>query len=174
MEIIIRSRENGWETERRMELPEDDGLVKSILRSVKRRTSPPQKAGGVTENKKEERSADAPPAQEQPQDPPASAAERTVFETGYKGFLILTCAECGRTYTVNAQEAVQETVCKACGHVTELMEMAAVEMRCPDCGRIWRYRTNSEQAEVTASCIKCGARMVSEWNSKFRRYVPRK
>ena len=46
MEIIIRSRENGWETERRMELPEDDGLVKSILRSVKRRVNPPQKAGG--------------------------------------------------------------------------------------------------------------------------------
>lgn len=46
MEIIIRSRENGWETERRMELPEDAGLVKSILRSVKRRVDPPKLAGG--------------------------------------------------------------------------------------------------------------------------------
>lgn len=46
MEIIIRSRENGWDTERRLELPEDDGLVKSILRSVKRRTNPPTNAGG--------------------------------------------------------------------------------------------------------------------------------
>ena len=44
MEIIIRSRENGWETERRMELPEDAGLVKSILRSVKRRVDPPKLA----------------------------------------------------------------------------------------------------------------------------------
>ena len=34
MEIIIRSRENGWETERRLELPEDAGLVKSILRTL--------------------------------------------------------------------------------------------------------------------------------------------
>lgn len=34
MEIIIRSRENGWETERRLELPEDVGLVKSILRTL--------------------------------------------------------------------------------------------------------------------------------------------
>lgn len=175
MEIIIRSRENGWETERRMELPEDDGLVKSILRSVKRRVNPPQKAGGgVTEIKKEERPAGAPPAQDQTQDPPAPAAERTVFETGYKGFLILTCAECGRTYTVNAREAVQETMCKACGHVTELTEMAAVEMCCPDCGKTWKYRTNSEQAEVTACCIQCGTQMVSEWNSKLRRYLPHK
>ena len=31
MEIIIRSRENGWETERRMELPEDAGLVLSLI-----------------------------------------------------------------------------------------------------------------------------------------------
>lgn len=46
MEIIIRSRENGWETERRIELPEDAGLVKSILRSVKRRVNPPKLAGG--------------------------------------------------------------------------------------------------------------------------------
>ena len=45
MEIIIRSRENGWETQRRLELPEDEGLVKSILRSVKKRTSPPAQAG---------------------------------------------------------------------------------------------------------------------------------
>ena len=44
--IVIRSRENGWETERRMELPEDDGLVKSILRSVKRLGNPPANAGG--------------------------------------------------------------------------------------------------------------------------------
>lgn len=46
MEIIIRSWENGWETERRLELPEDDGLVKSILRSVKRRVNPPLLGGG--------------------------------------------------------------------------------------------------------------------------------
>ena len=46
MLIIIKSWENGWETERRMELPEDDGLVKSILRSVKRRVNPPANAGG--------------------------------------------------------------------------------------------------------------------------------
>ena len=51
MEIIIRSRENGWETERRMELPEDAGLVKSILRSVKRRVDPPKLAGGGGDGK---------------------------------------------------------------------------------------------------------------------------
>lgn len=99
MEIIIRSRENGWETERRMELPEDAGLVKSILRSVKRRVDPPKLAGGVTENQAEEQPAaespDTVPEQLAPADPPAHV-ERITFETGYRGFLILTCEAAGR------------------------------------------------------------------------------
>lgn len=168
MEIIIKSRENGWETQRRLELPEDEGLVKSILRSVKKRTSPPAPEGG--EDK---------PKQPQPEKAPAADVHEdemeptaTVFETGHRGFLILSCAGCGKTYTVNAREPVHETVCNACGHVTELGEMAAVEMRCPECGRLWRYRTNSEEPEVTARCIGCGRKMTSCWDKKLRRYLP--
>lgn len=159
MEIIIRSRENGWETQRRLELPEDEGLVKSILRSVKKRTSPPAQADGTDKGQPQ---TDAHEAQPDP----------VVFETGYKGFLILACAGCGKTYTVNAREPVHETVCNACGHVTELGDMAAVEMRCPECGRLWRYRTNCEEPEVTARCIKCGREMTSCWDKKLRRYLP--
>lgn len=40
MKIIIKSIESGWDTERVVELPEDEGLVKAILRAVKRRTQP--------------------------------------------------------------------------------------------------------------------------------------
>ena len=36
MLIIIKSVEAGWETERQIELPENEGLVKAILRSVKK------------------------------------------------------------------------------------------------------------------------------------------
>lgn len=174
MEIIIRSRENGWETVRRMELPEDAGLVKSVLRSVKRRMDPPKLAGGVTEKPMEEKTTAA-----APQEPPARAeettpGERTTFETGYRGFMILTCKECGKSYTINAREPVTETTCKACGHVTELDRMAAVDMQCPSCGKTWRYKTNSEQADVSAHCVSCGELMISEWDRKLRRYVPQK
>ena len=164
MEIIIRSVENGWQTERRLELPEDDGLVKSILRSVKRRLNPPQTAG-LAENQEGKATALAKEA-------PAEV-ERTTFETGYRGFLILACEECGRTHTINAREPVKDTVCKTCGHVTELKELAAVEMCCPDCGKTWTYKTNSEQAEVKARCIQCGTPMESEWDGKTRRYLPK-
>ena len=107
-------------------------------------------------------------------DGPEDKLEPAVFKTGYTGFLILTCGECGKTYTVNAREPMQETTCRACGQVTELKEMAAVEMLCPACGKTWRYKTNSEQADVTARCIQCGELMVSEWDIKLRRYVPQK
>ena len=46
MLIYIKSGEAGWEVERQIELPDDEKLVRSILRSVKRRLDPPEAAGG--------------------------------------------------------------------------------------------------------------------------------
>lgn len=171
MEIIIRSRENGWETERRMELPEDDGLVKSILRSVKRRVNPPANAGGVIENQEPKETV----LQELPAAEDKGPAEdvRTVFETGARGFLLIRCASCGKEYSFNAKEPLEKSVCRACGSVTQLDELAVAELRCPACGRTWRYQTNSEEPEITCRCIKCGEEMTGRWNGKLRRYMPR-
>lgn len=46
MLIYIKSEEAGWETERQIELPDDEKLVRAILRSVKRHLEPPKTAGG--------------------------------------------------------------------------------------------------------------------------------
>lgn len=46
MTIYIKSKEKGWEVERRIDLPDDEKLVRSIMRSVKNHTSPPKAAGG--------------------------------------------------------------------------------------------------------------------------------
>lgn len=157
LRIVIESVERGWETVRRIELPEDEGLVKSILRSVKRRLEAPE----TKESTEPETVKPAP--------------EPVKFETGHKGFLILSCAGCGKTWTVNAREPVVEAACKVCGQVTQLPDvMAEVVIRCTGCGKEWRYRTNSEQAEVTARCIQCGALMASRWNSEMRKYLPHK
>ena len=170
VEIIIRSRENGWETERRMELPEDEGLVKSILRSVKRRVNPPANAGGVIEGQDPKEA----PLREPPEEDKLPAENvRTVFETGVRGFLLIRCAECGKEYTINAREPMSRSVCRSCGHETQLEELAVAELRCPACGRTWRYRTNSEEPEITCRCISCGEEMTGRWNGKLRRYLPR-
>ena len=101
----------------------------------------------------------------------APLMERTTFEAGYRGLLILDCKGCGAQYIINARRPTEESVCRACGHVTKLEELRPVEMRCPGCGNIWRYKTNSEQAEVTARCNQCGETMVARWNGKLRRYL---
>ena len=59
MTIYIKSEENGWEVERQIELPNDEKLVKSILRSVKRRATSPETAGGGI--KPERKPQEAPP-----------------------------------------------------------------------------------------------------------------
>ena len=172
MLIIIRSLENGWDTERRMELPEDDGLVKSILRSVKRRVNPPANAGGgVIEDQELKEVALQEPPEAKDKEPAEDV--RTVFETGVRGFLLIRCAGCGKEYTFNARESIRESVCRSCGHVTPLEDLAVAELRCRSCGKTWRYRTNSEEPEIACRCIGCGETMIGRWDKKLRRYLPR-
>ena len=97
---------------------------------------------------------------------------RTVFETGARGFLLIRCASCGKEYSFNAKEPMEKSVCRACGSVTQLDELAVAELRCPACGRTWRYRTNSEEPEIACRCIKCGEEMHARWHKKLRKYIP--
>ena len=60
MLIYIKSGEAGWETKRQIELPDDEKLVRAILRSVKRHLEPPKTAGGVLK-KRPRRSRPPPP-----------------------------------------------------------------------------------------------------------------
>ena len=171
MEIIIRSLENGWATERKLELPEDEGLVKSILRSVKRRVTPSAKAGRVIEEQEPEEERVLEALEEE--DRPEHSDAETVFDTGVRGFLLIRCISCGKEYAFHAREPMKSSVCRACGHETPLEELAIAELHCQGCGRTWKYRTNSEEPEITCRCINCGKEMTGRWNGKLRRYLPR-
>ena len=46
MTIYIKSEENGREVERQIDLPDDEKLVRSIMRSIKNRMASPKAAGG--------------------------------------------------------------------------------------------------------------------------------
>ena len=61
MLIYIKSGEAGWETERQIELPDDEKLVRAILRSVKRNLEPPKTAVGGVLKKRPRRSRPPPP-----------------------------------------------------------------------------------------------------------------
>ena len=99
MLIYIKSGEAGWEVERQIELPDDEKLVRSILRSVKRRLDPPKAAGGGIEEKAEP--SPAAPAQE---------TKEPEAEEGYRGFLLVKCQNCGKIYAYNARSETTESV----------------------------------------------------------------
>lgn len=156
MEIIIKSVENGWNTERVMELPEDEALVKAILRAVKRRNQTK--------------------APNQPPEPPPElprAVDGSDHGAGYKGFLLLECPGCGEVRAFNSKKPVTELVCRKCGQVTELEHLAVLEMACLGCGKTWGYRTNIEEPEIVSACVACGGEMSSRWDKDKHRYVPK-
>lgn len=157
MKIIIKSIESGWVTERVVELPEDEGLVKAILRAVKHRT--------------QTKEPDQPPTS-----PPelSEVVDRSDQGAGYKGFVLLECPSCGEVRAFNLKQPVTEFACRKCGQVTELKHLAVLEMACPSCGKTWGYRTNIEEPEIVHACIACGGEMTSRWDKERHRYVPGK
>lgn len=46
MQIYIKTGEAGWETERRIEVPDNEKLLGALLRCVKRHTALPAENGG--------------------------------------------------------------------------------------------------------------------------------
>nr|WP_326185396.1 hypothetical protein [uncultured Oscillibacter sp.] len=166
MLIHIMTTEKGWDTERHIEVPDNDKLLQALLRTVKRYENAPR--GGVTENQPP---AETPPAEE-PAPLPEPPAGMHFEEPGYRGFLLIRCEACGKVYAYNAREETQEFACRDCGHVTPLRDIAVAELRCPDCKKSWVYKTNLTDAEVFCGCIACGADMRSQWSTKLKRYAP--
>lgn len=164
MLIHIMTTEKGWDTERHIEVPDNDKLLQALLRTVKRYENA---GGGVAANQPP---AETPPADEAA---PLAAPAGTAFEEpSYRGFLLIRCEACGKVYAYNAREETREFTCRDCGHVTPLRDMTVAELHCPDCKKTWTYKTNLTDAEVFCRCIACGADMRSRWNAKLKRYAP--
>ena len=187
MEIIIRSQESGWDVGRRIELPDDEKLVRDILRRVKRHMAPPKEAGGMMDQtgQGEKEKPEDPTEGLTPEEPkkekhqelpeerrPLLEDARVVFETGVRGFLLIRCAGCGKERAFSAREPMNRSICRECGHETHLENLAAAELRCPACGKTWHYKTNSEEPEIACRCVICGEKMTGRWSKKLRRYIP--
>lgn len=163
MTIYIKSEENGWEVERQIDLPDDEKLVRSIMRSIKNRMASPKAAGGGIEPKAPE---DKPEEKRQPDVQEGGASE----EAGYRGFLMVKCEGCGKVHAFNAKTETTQFTCRECGHTTPLVSMAKILFECPRCGRHWTYQTNLEDAGVTNRCLECGTPMVAWWDKKLKKY----
>ena len=92
----------------------------------------------------------------------------------HKGFLIIRCEKCGRERAFRSRAGTAAHRCFECRWTNVLRDMAAVRMKCQNCGKEWTYKTNSTQAEVAACCVACGTEMTAVWSPTDRQYLPRK
>lgn len=204
MMIKIESVENGWAVERRIELEDDQKLVRALLRAVKRHREAADGetfpvTGRAAEPLEEGLSGDADgphydpapalPEHELLQGPGAplirrgdaalsspagegSAAPAQEGASGYKGFLLIACRDCGKVTAYNSRFETRAFTCRECASVTPLEGLAEAAMKCGACGAEWHYKTNCTGAEVYCRCVGCGAELRARWHKKLRKYVP--
>jgi|GEM_PF-6701578 len=81
----------------------------------------------------------------------------------YKGFLHLICDNCKKVIVINAKKPISEFTCHACGHTSQLENLAPVRLTC-ECGKKWRYQTNSYAELLEINCISCNSPIVAQLN----------
>lgn len=170
MYICIETDRDGWATRWETTVQDNEKLVRALLRTVKRYRA------------EEDGQPEAVPAAEPPEELPAAApseetpaeaaAEQKEPEQGYRGFLLLECGQCGKMRGFNARVPIAEQTCRSCGYVTVLKDMARADLYCPTCKKMWRYKTNTTNPEISWPCVTCGTVMYSKWDKQLSRYLP--
>lgn len=111
------------------------------------------------------------PAPEQPADQkPASRVERMFGKredwkagngrTPVKGFLHLTCPDCGNSFTTFLKTPKDVFYCRTCGGKIPLdfYRLRKFRAACHKCGdSATTYRTNSNDTTISVTCRNCGA-----------------
>lgn len=103
---------------------------------------------------------------------PAVNGEKNCFQAGVSGFLHLVCEHCGAVKTFCKKNKMEYYKCNECGEKMELEKAALrrVWVNC-ECGEDTYYLTNSIDGAFDINCIRCGAPVAVEWNSKKKCYV---
>ena len=124
-------------------------------------------APGVTPTAAEQAAERTPEAEPEPEAKPLPSTDEK--PNGVKGFVQLTCKQCGNTFGTFLREPQDKIACK-CGNEIDLTEpLAKLRYTCPYC-EMGRYgRTNSEDATITVRC-KCGGDVDLTWNPTAREY----
>lgn len=84
---------------------------------------------------------------------------------GYKGFLMISCKECGHVNTFCSKNKISQYKCPECGKRTTLKDLRLLWANC-ECGKISRYFTNIEDPVTEVNCVDCGMPVAVTWNAK--------
>lgn len=85
-------------------------------------------------------------------------------QEGYKGFLYIKCAHCGKEKGFYTKDRLRYHKCE-CEEKTELNDLKTLYVNC-ECGGRFKYLTNKQEEQFDITCIKCGQPVAVEWNQK--------
>ena len=89
----------------------------------------------------------------------------------WHGYILAECRECGNMFWFRERGEAQEIICRECGHTTKLEEQTKAKLTCPECGKVWKYKTNAMGLTVNIGCPACKAEMEGKWDKERQMYV---
>lgn len=102
-------------------------------------------------------------------EPEPGCEENRQDQEGYRGFLIIRCAECGQTKGFCAKTPITTYRCD-CGARTELHDLKRVFMNCK-CGSTYKYKTNITDERFEHTCLNCGSPVDLQLNGRRNTYI---
>lgn len=92
-------------------------------------------------------------------------------ESGYKGFLLLKCEDCGEIKAFCAKHPTTTFRCGGCGHEHHLHDLLPAHVNCTKCGKGYTYRTNIKAATIPFECFGCHSPVDLMLNKRETAYV---
>lgn len=89
---------------------------------------------------------------------------------GYKGFLLVKCADCGSIWGFCSKAVTIKAKCR-CGSETLLSGLKPAYLECK-CGSHYKYMTNITDEQFTYKCLSCGAPVDMVLNKNGTAYLP--
>ncbi|MCI8921135.1 MAG: hypothetical protein HFE88_04570 [Acutalibacter sp.] len=89
---------------------------------------------------------------------------------GYKGFLLVKCADCGSVWGFCSKAVIIKAKCR-CGNETPLSGLKPAYLECK-CGSHYKYMTNIADDQFTYKCLNCGAPVDMALNKNGTAYLP--
>lgn len=91
-------------------------------------------------------------------------------QQGYKGFLLIKCADCGDIWGFCSKAVITKAKCR-CGSEITLSDLKPAYLECK-CGSHYKYMTNIADEQFTYKCLNCGAPVDLALNKNGTAYLP--
>lgn len=105
-----------------------------------------------------------------PVDAVLPAVPKAEDNDGYKGFLLIECAACGKRKAFYVASRQRVFFC-TCGCRTRLEKLRPAYLYCKDCRDTFKYMTNVTDEGLSHTCLRCGKIVNMKLNRNGDGYI---